>query len=253
MPEDDRSMPLWQHLDELRAALVRSLIAILIAFCVTYYYSDFIVRFLEQPLLDILPAENQKLYFTGIADKFFIYLKVSIIAAIALASPYLFYQIWWFIAPGLKPAERKFAGPFVLFATTTFLMGVAFAYYLVIPYGYKFLIEFASDSDHQAMITIGEYFSLTLKLILAIGLVFEVPVLLVLLGKLGIIDAKILAKNRRFAFVVSSIIAAIATPSPDAFTMILVLVPLYLLYEVSIIGVGIVNPATKKEETKVSV
>lgn len=248
-PDNDTAMPLWQHLDELRGVLIRCLVAVMVSLCVTYYFSEQLVLFLEQPLLDILPEGQQRLYFTGITDKFFVYLQVSIICAIFLASPYLFYQLWKFIAPGLKANERRFAIPFVTFATFTFALGLSFSYYIVIPYGYKFLIEFAGTGDHapQAMITLNEYFSLTLKLMLAIGAVFEVPVLLVLLGKLGIIDAPLLSKNRRFAFVVSAIVSAIATPSPDAFTMLLVMGPLYLLYEVSIIGVRWV---TKAEEVK---
>lgn len=234
-------MPLWQHLDELRKVLIRCLLIVGIAMCATYNFATEIIRFLEAPLLEILPEGQQKLYYTGITDKFFVYLKVSALAAVVVSSPLLFHQIWKFVAPGLKPEERRFALPFVLFSTIAFLSGMAFAFYLVIPFGYKFLIEFGGD-DHQALITLGEYFSLTVKMILAIGCVFEVPVLFVLLGKFGLIDAPTLAKNRRLAFVVSAVVSAIATPSPDAFTMLLVMVPLYLLYEASIVGVRWVNP-----------
>lgn len=233
---DDTSMPLWQHLDELRNALVRSLIAVCAGLAVTYNFSDYIVRFLEKPLLDVMPADQQRLYFTGLTDKFFVYLQVSVLASLVLVSPFVLYQIWKFVSPGLKPTERKFVFPFVTFATLTFLIGLSFGYYFVLPYGYKFLIEFAGDS-HQAMITLSDYFSLTLKMLFGIGLVFELPVVLILLGKIGIIDDKFLSRNRRFAFVAAAVVGAIITPSPDAFTMLLVAIPLYLLYEVSIVGV----------------
>ena len=233
-------MPIWQHLDELRNGLIRSIIAIFVGFCVTYYFSEILVHFLEKPLLVVLPPSNQHLFFTGVADKFFIYLKVAFIAAVGLTSPYLFYQVWLFISPALHKSERRFAMPFVLFACLTFLCGLAFTYYLVIPFGYKFLIHFGSP-DELPIITLNDYFGLTLKLLLCMGLIFEVPVLLVLLAKFGLVRAETLTRYRRHALVVNAIIAAVATPTPDAFTMLLVMVPLCLLYEIGIIGVRLVT------------
>lgn len=228
-------MPLWEHLTELRTGLMRSLIAVSLGFLVTYYYIDSIIVFLEKPLLDLLPEGNRHLYFTGLTDKFFIYIKVSCLAAVFLVSPYLLYELWRFISPAMYKHEKKFLGPFIFSGSLAFFTGNAFAYYIVIPFGYKFLLEFGSPTD-QAMITLTEYFSLTLKLLLALGLVFEVPVLMALLGKFGIIESKTLAKHRAHAFVASSVVAAIATPSPDAFTMLLVMVPLYLLFELGLLA-----------------
>lgn len=238
---EDHAMPLWEHLDELRRRMIRSLIAVGLALTVTYNVSDEIVNFLEQPLLKVLPEGQQKLYFTGLTDKFFVYLQVSVLSALVLVSPYLFFELWKFVSPGLKPKEKKFVFPFVLFATGTFLVGLAFGYYLVLPYGYQFLVEFGGDS-HQAMITLQEYFSLTLKMLLGIGIIFELPVVLILLGKVGIVNATFLAHHRRYAFVGAAVVGAVITPSPDAFTMILVAVPLYLLYELSILGVRFTSP-----------
>lgn len=234
-PEDFR-MPLWEHLDELRKGLVRSLLAVGVAMIATYNYCEPIMEFLERPLLDLLPEGERHLYYTGIADKFVIYFKVSIIAAFAAVSPYILYQVWRFISPALYSHERKFAVPFLTMGTCSFFIGVAFAYYVVIPYGYKFLIEFGSGND-KAIITLTDYFDITLKLMLALGLIFEVPMVLMLLAKIGLVNADALARYRRHAALVCGVIAAIATPSPDAFTMLIVMVPLYLLYEFSIVGI----------------
>jgi len=247
--DDDSRMPLWEHLDDLRKVLIRSLLAICVGLIITYNFSDVIVVFLQKPLLDLLPKDDQHLYYTGIADKFVVYLKVSILSSLLLVSPYILYQIWTFVSPALYRDEKKFAVPFVILGVLAFITGISFAYYVVIPYGYKFLIEFGSPTD-KAIITLTEYFSLTLKLMLAIGLVFELPVVLILLGKFGIVNAEMLAGFRRQAALIISVASAIATPSPDAFTMLIVMVPLYLLYELSIIGVRITNkPPGSEPET----
>jgi len=238
---DPSRMPLWEHLEELRLRLFYSVIGLAVGFCVTYAYSDWLILWLEKPLLNILPEGQKHLYFTGITDKFVVYLQVSLLAAVALMSPFLFYQLWRFVSPALRDSERRFVFPFVIFASFSFLSGLAFAYYIVVPYGYEFLLHFGGAQD-QALITLTEYFSLTLKLLLAIGVIFEVPVVLVLLGKVGIVNDEFLRQNRRYAVVASAVVAAIATPSPDAFTMLIVMAPLYLLYEISIVGVKWVYP-----------
>ena len=240
---DESRMPLWEHLDELRRCLIRSLLAFLVGLVATYNFCEPVIDFLERPLLQILPPGEQNLYFTGVADKFIVYFKVACLAALALTSPVLLHQAWSFISPGLRPQERRFALPFMLFGTLTFVGGLAFAYYLVIPYGYRFLIEFGSPND-KPLITLTAYFDLTLKLMLSMGLIFQMPVLMVLLGKFGIIKAALLGRYRRHAMLGIAVSAAILTPTPDAFTMLIVMVPLYLLYEVSIVAVRFVE---KKE------
>jgi sec-independent protein translocase protein TatC len=243
-PLEQARMPLWEHLDHLRSGLIRALIAITVGCIATYTYIEPIMRFLEKPLLDVLPAGQARLYYTGLTDKFVIYLKVTVLTSMLFISPYLLYEVWRFISPALHRHEKRFLVPFLFFGTLSFLVGLGFAYYLVIPYGYKFLIDFGSPTE-QAIITLTEYFSLTLKLMLALGLIFELPVVLVLLGKFGIIDSGFLEKNRRYAFVISAVVAAVATPSPDAITMLLVMFPLYLLYEIGIVGVRMVNPSER--------
>ncbi len=231
--ETERAMPLWEHLSELRGRLVWCLLTIAFGFAVTYGFSEPIIHFLELPLLKALPAGQQYLYFTGIADKFMVYVQVSLVTAITLTSPILLYQIWKFIEPALLPTERRFAIPFVGFATFSFLVGLVFAYYLVLPYGYAFLVNFGGQ-EIRPMITLQDYFSLTLKLLLGVALIFETPVILLMLAKIGLIDADFLKTRRSMALILAAVVSAVITPSPDAFTMVLVMVPLYLLYELSI-------------------
>lgn len=241
---DPSRMPLWEHLDQLRAGLIRSLIAVLAGCILTYSFIETIMVFLEKPLLDVLPAGQAHLYYTGLTDKFVVYLKVTVMSSVLLLSPYLLYEVWRFISPALHRNEKRFLIPFLFFGSVSFFLGLGFAYTIVIPFGYKFLVEFGSPTE-QAIITLTEYFSLTLKLLFALGFVFELPVVLVLLGKFGIVDSAFLEKHRRHAFLIASVVAAVATPSPDALTMLLVLFPLYLLYEVGILGVRLVQrPAT---------
>jgi sec-independent protein translocase protein TatC len=235
---EDTRMALWEHLDELRGAILRSLLVVGIGLCVTYNYAGRLMHFLEKPLLDVLPKDQAKLYFTGVADKFMVYLKVSLLASVVLCAPYLLFEIWKFVAPALYRHEKRFVAPFLILGTLAFFVGMVFSYTIVIPYGYKFLIEFGADSPtEQAIITLADYFDLTVKMLLALGIVFEMPVVMLLLGKMGIVRAEFLTHYRRHAFLVISVGSAILTPSPDAFTLLLVMVPLYFLYELSIVGV----------------
>ncbi len=216
--EEEERMPLTEHLGELRGRMIRSLIAIGLATILTYNYSDVIVRFLEEPLLAVLPPGDKSLYFTGITDKFFTYFQVSVIAAAGLVSPYLLFEVWGFVSPALHRHEKRFILPFLVLGSLAFFAGVAFAYYVVLPYGYKFLIEFGSPEE-KAIITLKEYFGLTLKLLLGLGLIFELPVLLVLLARFGIVTGDQLTAFRKHAAVGAAVAAAIITPTPDAFTM----------------------------------
>ncbi len=227
------SMPLWQHLEELRGVLLKSLLIVSLGFCVTYYFSERLIQFLEAPILTVLPTGEKNLYFTGITDKFLVYLKVSFYCSLILSSPFLLKQIWNFVSPALKENERKFAVPFLILGTLAFLVGVAFAYYVVIPSGYRFLIQFGGANE-KPLINISEYFSLTLQLLVSMGLFFELPVVAMILAKLGVIHLGILIKYRPQAYLGLAIVSAVLTPTPDAFTLVLVLIPLILLYELSV-------------------
>ena len=227
-------MPLVDHLSELRKRLVYSLLFVTVTTAVAWNFNDVIVHFLELPLLRTLPANAQKLYFTGIGDKFFIYLKVAIYTGLFIASPLLLNELWKFVSPALYKKEKKVAFP-LLFATWfAFVLGGLFSYYIVIPNGYSFLIGFGSDSD-RPMITLTEYFSLTTQLLLALGCVFELPVAMVLLVRFGILEIATITKFRGPVYVGMAVLSAVVTPTPDAFTMLLVLIPLCLLFELSVI------------------
>lgn len=236
----DEEKPLWQHLDDLRKCLIRSLIAMIIAAALTFSYIQQVMEFLEQPLLHSLPPDRMHLYFTGITDKFMTFFSVGLLISFCVALPYILYQVWNFVSPGLYRHEKRFVFPFVFFSFASFITGIAFAYYVILPAGFDFLIHFGGDRD-QPIITLTEYFSFTLKMLLAIGAIFEMPVVLMILGKMGVVTPEFLSHYRRHAFVIISVVAAVVTPTPDILTMLMVMVPMYILYEISIIGVRIVG------------
>lgn len=238
---EEQPVPLASHLEDLRNLLLRSLGAMTLALFFTFSECDRILEFLQKPLLRYLPADQQFLYFTGIADKFVVSLQVSVIAAVFLTVPYQLYLIWSFVKPGLYASERKYAAPFLIMGTVSFVVGLAFGYFFVIPYGYEFLIGFGGTSSQRPLITMTEYFPMTLKMLGAVGLLFELPVVLMLLGALGVVKSKILSTYRRHAYFGLAVAAAVLTPSPDAVTMLIVTVPLCGLYEISIWGVKLVE------------
>jgi sec-independent protein translocase protein TatC len=232
-PSDDTSMPLWEHLEELRGVLIKSLLIVSFGFCFTYAYSEKLIQFLEVPILSVLPAGEKSLYFTGITDKFVIYLKVSFYSSLIVTAPLLLKQLWNFVSPAIKPEERRFAIPFLLMGSIAFFIGVLFSYYIVIPSGYRFLIEFGGPNE-KPLINMADYFSLTLQLLVSIGALFEVPVVAVILAKLGVLQPNGLIRFRPQAYLGLALVAAVLTPTPDAFTLVLVLIPLILLYELSV-------------------
>jgi sec-independent protein translocase protein TatC len=160
-------------------------------------------------------------------------MKIAFFASLFITSPYIFYQLWKFIAPGLYPRERRYVVPFVIFSSFLFLAGVVFGYFIVLPPAFGFFVSFTTDAL-KPMISLREYLSFAIKMLLAFGLSFELPVLIFFLAKLGIISSQLLRKQRRYAIVLIFVTAAIITPSPDAVTQILMALPLLILYECSI-------------------
>jgi len=242
-PPQEERQPLSEHLEELRDLIVRALVATSVALVGTYTYCDVFLSLLQKPLMKYLPTDQQFLYFTGIADKFVVYLQVSLVMAVFLTVPYHLYLVWRFIKPALYERERKFVVPFLFLGTFSFAVGLAFAYFAVIPLGYEFLIGFGAtlSTSMRPMITITEYIPLTLKILAMVGLVFELPVVLMILGALGIVTPEMLKQFRRYAFMGLTMLAAVLTPSPDAFSMLVVALPLCVLYELSIWGVRLVR------------
>ncbi len=233
---ESQGKPLWNHLDELRRALMRMVLVVFVGWCGTFYFSDAIVKYLQQPLLRVLPDAQKTLYYTGITDKFMVYMQISVLASIAITFPYLLSQVWRLLAPFLDKSQKRFAGPFIIFGTLSFLVGISFAYFVIIPMGYEYLIHFGNKED-VPLITLTEYFSLTIKIMMIAGIVFELPVIMVLLGRFGLVTHQFLVRYRKHAILVIAVVSSIATPSPDAVTLAAVMIPMYLLYELSILGV----------------
>jgi sec-independent protein translocase protein TatC len=229
---DDKKLPLTAHLQELRKRLILSFIAIGISFFVCYGFKEFLFDILAVPLLKVMPAGGS-LIFTSVAEAFFTYMKVAFIAGLILVSPFILYQIWAFVAPGLYQKEKRYVVPFVLMGSLFFAMGILFGYFVAIPFGFKFLLGYATDFI-KPMPSMKEYFSFSIKFLLVFGLVFEFPVLLLLLAKIGVIDATMLARQRKYAILLIFIFAAVMTP-PDLISQVLMALPLMGLYELSII------------------
>ena len=229
---DEKKLPLTAHLQELRKRLILSFIAVGIGFMGCYAFKETIFDLLAFPLLKMMPAGGS-LIFTSVAEAFFTYMKVAFIAGLILTSPFILYQVWAFVAPGLYQKEKRYVVPFVLGGSLFFAMGVLFGYFVAIPIGFKFLLGFATDLI-KPMPSMKEYLSFSIKFLLAFGIVFEFPVVLVLLAKMGVIDAKMLARRRKYAILLIFIFAAVMTP-PDLISQALMALPLMALYELSIL------------------
>jgi len=226
-------MSILEHLEELRSRLVRSSIVVLLAFFVGWYFSPQIYTFLAAPALTELPS-GTKLAYTGISDPFLLYMKVALLAGLFLASPYLLWQLWMFVAPGLYRKERRWVIPFVAAATIFFVIGGAFAYYVVVPFTCSYFIALGEEAGFQPVLTVRELLSFELQLIVASGGVFEMPVLVFFLTRIGVVTHTFLWHHIGHAVFVIFLIAAWITPSPDAFSMIVVGAPMTLLYLLSI-------------------
>ncbi len=234
------------HLTELRTRLMWAFFCVALGVIICWIYSDFIFDLIRQPIAPFLKTETGGLVYTGVMDKFMAHIKVSVLGGIILTCPLWLFQLWKFISPGLYQKEKKFGLIFVLSGTILFLAGVAFVYYVVYPMAFHFLLNFGGEVD-QAMITIGEYLSFFTTTTIVFGLTFELPLILTLLGVAGIIDKEFLVSKRRYAIVIMATMSAIITP-PDVVSMFLLMVPLTILYESSVVLVGIFGQKKEDEE-----
>ncbi len=244
---DDAKQPFMSHLEELRKRLIRAFIAVGVAFCGAYFFSEELFDLLTAPLTKILPEESH-LIFTSLPEMFFIYLKTAFVAGILIASPVIFYQAWKFVAPGLYQNEKRYVIPFVISSTILFISGALFGYFVVFPFGFRYFLGLANESI-QALPSVKQYFSFASMMLLAFGLVFELPVIIFFLSKMGVVTVPFLKKNRKYAFLLAFIVGAILTPSPDVISQCLMAGPLVLLYEVGIFFARFAKP-DKKEEKK---
>jgi sec-independent protein translocase protein TatC len=229
---DEAKMPFTSHLEELRSRLIKCLIAVGAGFVGSYFFKEKFFQVLVHPLLKAM-EEKGDLIFTGVPEPFFVYLKVALVAGIFFSAPVILFEIWAFAAPGLYSHERRYVIPFVFFSSILFLLGTSFGYYIVCPYGFRFLLGFASENI-QPMLAIKEYFSFSTKLLLAFGFVFELPLFIVFLSKAGIVTPQGLSRQRKYAILLIFAVAAILTP-PDVATQIMMAGPLIALFEVGII------------------
>jgi sec-independent protein translocase protein TatC len=245
--------PLLEHLIELRNRIVRSVIAFLVCFILCFAFSRPIFAFLTRPISDALAGQpNRQMIFTALYEQFFTYVRIGMFGALCLAFPYMALQLWLFIAPGLYKHERKAFWPFLLATPVMFILGAAFVYYLMLPRVIQFFVgeEIPAGPGQiavQLAPRVGEYLTFVMTLIFAFGLCFELPVLLVLLGRVGIVSAKALASARRYAIVGIVALAAVVTP-PDVFSQLSLSIPLIGLYEISILCVKIIERQRAKAE-----
>ena len=226
----EKEMTFIDHLEELRKRILKALVAVGIFAVAAYFISDRLIDIITAPLRDV------GVYFKAPTEAFMVRIKISIFAGALAAAPVVFYQLWMFIGPGLLRKEIKIIVAIVLSATVFFLAGGAFCFFLVVPVAVKLLLGFATE-NMKPMIMVGDYISFVGMLVLAFGAVFELPVASFILGRLGVISHKTLSSGRRYALVVILIAAAILTPTPDAFSQLMLAGPLYILYEISIIVV----------------
>lgn len=232
--EGGKVMSVWEHLSELRSRIVKSLVAIVVFFGICFAFAERIIGYLKEPLVQSLPKGANALHFTGPLDVFMVDVKVGVLGAMVLAAPVWLYQFWKFFEPALYPRERKYILPFIVMSVVMFVIGVLFCYYAVLPATLDFLIGMGLEVG-TPVITIKDYVSLLILMVLGFGLVFETPVLLILLGLLDIVSAEALSEYRRFVIVGIVTVSAIVTPSPDPISQLTLAIPVYLMYEASIV------------------
>lgn len=228
---DTGRMSFLDHLGELRVRLLRALLAVSLCFAVAWSQSRRIFRIFVQPIQPFLGGH--KLVFLEVTEPFLLYMKVSLLVAIFAASPLILYQLWAFVSPGLYPKEKRYAAPFILIASLFFLGGGLFGYLVAFPYAARFLLSIAGD--FQPALTVRSLFGFESKIILGMGLVFEMPVAIFLLSRLGVVSPAFLLRNLKYAVLIIFIVAAVVTPTPDVITQCIFALPMLGLY---LLGIG---------------
>ena len=250
----DKEGSFISHLTELRKRLINSLIFLAVLFVICYYFSEYIYGFLVEPYANAVKDDdaNRRLIFTALQETFLTYLKVSFFAAFFVTSPFILIQIWKFIAPGLYQHEKSSLLPYLVITPILFLLGGMLVYYLIMPLAIKFFLSFESSGvvtnlPIQLEAKVNEYLSLIMKLIFAFGLSFQLPVVLSLLARIGVIDSTFLKERRKYVVIIIFTAAAILTP-PDPVTQIGLAIPLLILYELSIFSVNMIEKKIKEKE-----
>lgn len=234
LEDDDEAgkMGFLDHLDELRKRLIISVIALVIGFLVMFAFIERVFSFIMRPLQEALPAGGTLIY-TEPAEAFLLYIKIAALTGLIVASPVILTQVWLFVAPGLYAHEKRYAIPFVLFSTLFFVSGALFSHYVVFPLAWRFFAGFSTDYM-SFMPKIGPVFTLYTRLLLAFGIIFQLPTIIFFLARMGVVNAGMLWRNTKYAILAIFIVAAILTPTPDIVTQSLMAGPMILLYAISI-------------------
>jgi sec-independent protein translocase protein TatC len=243
-PAQDESFV--SHLVELRDRIIKSLVVVLLLFGVCFYFSGDIMKFLSLPLYQALPPGTRPI-FTDQAGAFFTLTKVSFLTALLVASPWVLYQAWAFVAPGLYEHEKRFALPLIVSSVFFLLVGISFAYWFVLPAAYKFFISFSAQTGAETLQDLQKYWDFTLAIFFGFGLTFQVPVVEMLLVKLGMVTQQQLRDARRYVIVGAFVVAAVLTP-PDVLSQFMLAIPLILLYELGIWLSGFITAHSRAPE-----
>jgi sec-independent protein translocase protein TatC len=226
-------MPLMQHLEELRKRIVRAFVAWFVAFMVCYSYAEEMYLVISSPLREALPA-GTKLVFLTATEPFFAYLKIGAFAGLLVALPYIFLQLWGFIAPGLYAREKRYVIPFVVLSSGCFIAGTVFGFVVAFPLMFGFLVQSGTAGGELVpMLSMGSYLSLASQMLLAFGITFELPIVIFFMARMGLVGYDFLARNRKYALLICFILGAIFSP-PDVVSQTVLAVPMFILYEVGI-------------------
>lgn len=239
LPAGGKEMSLWEHLADLRGALVRAMSVILILFFIAMFYSTPLIQFLSRPLISVLPNPKVGLHFTGPMDVFVATIKVSGLFSVLFGSPVWTYQFWKFVEPGLYPGEKKLVVPFALASITLFFIGAAFCFFVILPMTLGFMIGLGTEIG-TPIITINDYLSMVMIMIIGFGIIFETPIVLILLSMVDLIDAKLLREYRGPILVVILVVSAVLTP-PDPISQIAMAIPVYAMFEASIVVISLIE------------
>ncbi len=240
-PEQEVKLTFWDHLRELRKRLMLCAWGVLIGMVAIGAFVEQLFHALMTPILESLPEGQRTLQYTSYIEPLMVYIKVAMYGAIFVSAPWILFQLWQFIAPGLYKKERRVVVPFLFFGTLLFYAGGAFCYFLVMPQAFPAMAAIATDASLRPMLTMSEQLSLVLAMLLGFGIVFEVPVVIAFLSMVGLVSVEFLVKYRRYAIIVNVIAAAIITPTGDPLNLALMAVPMIVFYEIGILLARVVG------------
>jgi sec-independent protein translocase protein TatC len=235
-------MSFLDHLEELRQRILRSLIAVGVSFAACFYFSDKLYRIIARPISKVVGS----LSFGAVTEPFNLLIKISFVASLFIAAPFLMAQIWLFIAPGLYKHERRYALPFIISSSLLFVLGGLFGYFFAFPFAVQFLVGIGKDLGMNQVIMAADYFDLFLTVMVCLGIVFEIPAIIFILARIGLVSGGFLLRNTRYALLLSAIVAAIITPTSDIPNMMVIMIPMMLLY---LLGVVVAFVFGKKRKT----